>query len=273
MRSLCRSLLTFATPLAFTRAVFLSAAHSPSTPSCAAPIMSASSVPFLSASAAAALDVELMTQPGFSLDQLMELAGLSVAAAIEKHFPLETHPRVLVVCGPGNNGGDGLVAARHLHHFGRAVTVVLPKRNTKVPLFTNLVTQLGQLAVPILDALPEHSTLPQLHDVIVDAVFGFSFAGDVRPPFDSILAALRDTSVPVASVDVPSGWDVDQGDVSRAGLRPAVLVSLTAPKGCSAGFEGAHYLGGRFVPPGIVAKYGLHGLPPYPGAEQVVRLR
>ena len=55
---------------------------------------------------------------GFSVDQLMELAGLSVASAASTEYPPSTHPRVLVMAGPGNNGGDGLVAARHLHHFG-----------------------------------------------------------------------------------------------------------------------------------------------------------
>ena len=64
------------------------------------------------------LDVQLMTSPGFSVDALMELAGLSVASAVLKVFPPSSHPRILVVCGPGNNGGDGLVAARHLFHFG-----------------------------------------------------------------------------------------------------------------------------------------------------------
>jgi len=153
------------------------------------------------------------------------------------------------------------------------VTVVLPKRNTKVPIFSNLVVQLGALGVPVLEQLPEGSELPARFDVILDAIFGFSFAGDARPPFDAILAALRDSTVPVASVDVPSGWDVDKGDVRGVGVRPAVLVSLTAPKGCAAGFGGAHYLGGRFVPPGIADKYSLRSLPAYPGAEQVVRLK
>ena len=64
------------------------------------------------------LDEELMGPLGFSVDQLMELAGLSVASAASTEYPPSTHPRVLVVAGPGNNGGDGLVAARHLHHFG-----------------------------------------------------------------------------------------------------------------------------------------------------------
>ncbi len=64
------------------------------------------------------LDEQLMQSPGFSVDQLMELAGLSVAEAVWRARPPSKWKRVLVVCGPGNNGGDGLVAARHLFHFG-----------------------------------------------------------------------------------------------------------------------------------------------------------
>ncbi len=66
---------------------------------------------------------------GFSVDQLMELAGLSVAQALAAEYPPEREGgaggrrRVLVLAGPGNNGGDGLVAARHLHHWGYDVKV------------------------------------------------------------------------------------------------------------------------------------------------------
>ena len=55
---------------------------------------------------------------GFSVDQLMELAGLSVACAVAHEYPKAKNGHVLIISGPGNNGGDGLVAARHLHHFG-----------------------------------------------------------------------------------------------------------------------------------------------------------
>ena len=72
---------------------------------------------------AVALDEELMGPLGFSVDQLMELAGLSVACAINCEFAPRAFPRVLVIAGPGNNGGDGLVAARHLTHFGHTVQV------------------------------------------------------------------------------------------------------------------------------------------------------
>ena len=59
---------------------------------------------------------------GFSIDQLMELAGLSCAEALARAYPLDAgNENVLIVAGPGNNGGDGLVAARHLTHFGYEV--------------------------------------------------------------------------------------------------------------------------------------------------------
>ena len=226
---------------------------------------------YLSQADSAALDAELMSpEHGFSLDQLMELAGLSVACAVAELSP---PCRVLVLAGPGNNGGDGLVAARHLHHFGFSCSVCLPREVDK-PLFVGLKRQLVQLSVPFL-SVDEVLSLP-LHgrfDVILDALFGFSFSGSPRPPFDALLAALASQRpLPLlVSVDLPSGWSVEEGDVDGKGIRPDALVSLTAPKKGVRGFEGTHFLGGRFVPPAIRERYHLH-LPAYPGAAQCVRL-
>lgn len=88
----------------------------------------------LSAKNAAALDQDLMSTGGFSIDQLMELAGLSVSQAVYRLQPLDKGRRILVACGPGNNGGDGLVAARHLWHYGYQPTVYYPKQ-TKGDLY------------------------------------------------------------------------------------------------------------------------------------------
>lgn len=224
----------------------------------------------LSQQEATELDEDLMTTPGFSIDQLMELAGLSVAAAVQKQYPPFSHPRVLCVCGPGNNGGDGLVAARHLAQFGYRPAVLYPKRPSR-PLFVNLATQMEMMAIPLLDAMPEQ--LDQEYDLVLDAVFGFSFAGAVRPPFDTVLDAMRRSRLPLCSVDIPSGWHVELGPEGAAGeaLMPETLISLTAPKLASAHFAGYHYLGGRFVPPPIFEKYGFEQ-PIFPGAEQVVLL-
>lgn len=73
---------------------------------------------YLSQEEAQNIDLELFNEYSFSVDQLMELAGLSVAVALTKAYPRgQDHPNVLICSGPGNNGGDGLVAARHLKLF------------------------------------------------------------------------------------------------------------------------------------------------------------
>lgn len=70
----------------------------------------------------------------FSIDQLMELAGLACAQAVYACYPVDSFPNVLIAAGPGNQGGDGLVAARHLTHFGYSVNVWYPKQG-KTELF------------------------------------------------------------------------------------------------------------------------------------------
>ena len=78
---------------------------------------------------AAQIDEQLMGTYQIGLEQLMEVAGLAVAQAVPLAFPSSIH-RIVVVCGPGNNGGDGLVAARYLHGFGFQVSVVYPKHSS-----------------------------------------------------------------------------------------------------------------------------------------------
>jgi len=85
-------------------------------------------IKYLSRSLAQQLDVDLMSPiHGFSIDQLMELAGLSVAECVTTLYAFPRYPNVCIVVGPGNNGGDGLVTARHLAHAGYNVRVWMPK--------------------------------------------------------------------------------------------------------------------------------------------------
>eukprot|EP00762_Andalucia_godoyi_P002036 ANDGO_02465.mRNA.1 NAD(P)H-hydrate epimerase len=226
---------------------------------------------YLSSTAARLLDEELMSpQVGFSLHQLMELAGLSCASAITDAFP--TASRFLVVCGPGNNGGDGLVCARHLSLFSRSATVLYPKRTDRDP-FIGLVKQMDHFGIPFIETMPGHEQMNEQYDVVVDAIFGFSFKGDIRPPFADILREMCKLKIPVASIDVPSGWHVDDGPSHLASdlqLRPTMLISLTAPKECARHFSGLHYVGGRFVSRALRQQLGIDF--PYKGPNQYVKL-
>lgn len=242
--------------------------------------MEEGSISYINQRDAAEIDELLMGPLGFSVDQLMELAGLSVAASIAEVYKSSEYNRILVLCGPGNNGGDGLVAARHLHHFGYKLFVCYPKRTPKA-LYTGLVTQLESLSIPFLPVEDLPQNLTDDFDLVVDAMFGFSFHGKPRPPFDDLIQRLVSLSIAdnsskrrtaVVSVDIPSGWHVEEGDTDGSGFKPEMLVSLTAPKLCAKKFVGPHhFLGGRFVPPSIVEKYGLQ-LPPYPGTSMCVRI-
>ncbi|CAL3973041.1 unnamed protein product, partial [Diplocarpon coronariae] len=197
----------------------------------------------LSATNAAALDRDLMSIGGFSIDQLMELAGLSVSQAVFRVHPPSRGPRVLVACSPGNNGGDGLVAARHLWHYGYKPTVYYPKQSSN-DLSQRLSTQLKNLNVPFTIDFP--AALEQT-DHVIDAIFGFSFSGEVREPFPAVIQALQETAVPVTAVDAPSSWSIEGGPPQSgpgSSFHPAVLVSLTAPKPLVNFFRGRHFVGG-----------------------------
>ncbi|KAK2074987.1 hypothetical protein P8C59_009152 [Phyllachora maydis] len=224
----------------------------------------------LSAQSAAALDKELMSTGAFSLDQLMELAGLSVSQVVYRVHPREKGSRILVACGPGNNGGDGLVAARHLRQYGYQPTIFYPKRG-KNELYQRLVKQLEDLEVPFTDDFPS-----ALHnsDHIVDAIFGFSFSGEVREPFSAVIKAMEETQLPVTAIDAPSSWSIEEGPPKSgvgSNFSPAVLVSLTAPKPLVNYFKGRHFIGGRFVTPSMAKKYDVE-LPAYEGIDQCVEV-
>jgi NAD(P)H-hydrate epimerase len=157
----------------------------------------------------------------FSLDQLMEIAGLSCFLAIQKEWKPS---RCLVLVGPGNNGGDALVCSRYLKHFGFDPRIWYPKRNP-ASLFVGLVSQLEELQVPFID----HVTANDLKtEFIIDGIFGFGFHGDIRSPFDKILTLLKECDQ-IVSIDVPSGWEVDN-EVNLHGILPKMLISLTGPK-------------------------------------------
>ncbi|KAL6718702.1 hypothetical protein ACLMJK_002936 [Lecanora helva] len=202
----------------------------------------------INAANAGALDKDLMSVGAFSLDQLMELAGLSVSQA----------------------GGDGLVAARHLFHYGYEPTIFFPKK-TGNEIYERLATQSKNLDIPFTDNF--QTSLDSSHHV-VDAIFGFSFSGEVRDPFRDVITALENTKVPVLSVDAPSSWSIEDGPPSSgpgAKFHPASLISLTAPKPLVKHFKGTHFVGGRFLPLSVAKKYDLD-YPEYQGVDQILEI-
>lgn len=224
--------------------------------------------------AAADLDGDLMSESGgFTIDQLMELAGLSVSQAVYKVHPPSAGKKILLACGPGNNGGDGLVAARHLYFYGYTPIVYYPKPTSK-PIFDGLQKQLHNLHIKFENDRP-FAELASEADFIVDALFGFSFKPPVREPFDEAIKVLERGDKPVLAVDTPSSWDVEGGPQDEglgSKFMPDYLISLTAAKPSVKHYKGKrHFIGGRFLGEDVAKKYGLD-IPEYQGVEQIVEV-
>uniref|UniRef100_A0A8D8F5D0 NAD(P)H-hydrate epimerase n=1 Tax=Culex pipiens TaxID=7175 RepID=A0A8D8F5D0_CULPI len=244
------------------------------TPSVAVQVRSLSTIrmKYLNQQEAINVDEELFNEYKFSVDQLMELAGLSCAHAINDCYGATVEKRkVLVCCGPGNNGGDGLVAARHLVLMNYEPHVYYPKQTEKV-LFVNLQHQCESMGIAVRQECPTLEAVNREFGLVVDALFGFSFKPPVREAFAPIMGVLEKTTVPIVSIDIPSGWHVEEGPQNETSIKPSCLISLTAPKMCAKHLANAkHYLGGRFVPPKLQEKYAMD-LPTYSGNDLFVKL-
>jgi ADP-dependent NAD(P)H-hydrate dehydratase / NAD(P)H-hydrate epimerase len=173
-------------------------------------------------------------QVGIPSATLMENAGAAVARFVLREFP--GHNRVTVLCGKGNNGGDGFVAAHLLAEAGRTVTVLLLGDPAEIQgdakvMFERLpITPVVAKNEAALDAEPVRSSLKN-SDLFLDAVVGTGF----QPPLRGLAAAfsqrINSLETPVVSVDLPSGWDADSREPDSPGaFRADAVVTFTAPK-------------------------------------------
>ena len=194
---------------------------------------------------------------GLSTDTLMEQAGLAVAQAIRQRLGGVAGVPILVLCGPGNNGADGLVAARHLRRWGAEVAAYLvagmpanPKPDNKLAAKLEAA---GRYAVTILSPetdpdLGQLEALLRRSRLILDAVLG---TGNSRPMAGSVkeimqrVSAVREQAHPplMVALDLPTGINPDSGAVDAAGLAADLTLALALPKLGLLTFPGAAYTG------------------------------
>lgn len=154
---------------------------------------------------ASAMDRWLVDDRGFTIDELMATAGRRVAAtalALCRQHGLE---RVVLLVGPGNNGGDASVAGRHVRDAGLDVTEVRP---------------LDGEALPQLDA----------RTLVVDGLFGVGLSRPIEGDAAAAVDAVNASYAKVLSVDVPSGLDATSGEILGTAVRPDCVVTFVGPK-------------------------------------------
>jgi ADP-dependent NAD(P)H-hydrate dehydratase / NAD(P)H-hydrate epimerase len=191
-------------------------------------------IPLPDAPAMHALDRWAIEQRGVPSLDLMERAGAGVTRAVERLAPAG---RVAVLCGKGNNGGDGLVVARLLRDAGREVSVhsVASAAELSGDARTNLDRLPGPPPVQIAaGGTPGGGeTLTQALapvQVVVDALLGTGFAGEPHGTVAEAIAVLAGLHTPIVSVDVPSGVDASTGEVAAAAVSARVTVTFQHAK-------------------------------------------
>jgi NAD(P)H-hydrate epimerase len=191
--------------------------------------------PYLTGAQTRAFDHRAITEFGIPSLVLMENAGRGTVDVLQA---LGVRGPVVVCCGKGNNGGDGMVVARHLANRHIQATVLLCARTDELSPDAAVQWHVaGKLALParVWDG-DEQQLLAAFGaaEWVVDALFGTGLAGPLRPPFDRIAALINASGRHILAVDIPSGLDADTGRPIGATVRAEHTVTFVAPK---AGFR------------------------------------
>jgi len=182
------------------------------------------------------LDRRAIEEIGIPGIVLMENAGRGCAEAIRRHYGPGWRKPAVVLAGSGNNGGDGMVIARHFHQWGLPVKVYLLSQREKIrgDALTNLNICLNA-GIPV-DATPDWETfrsrkaeMDSAH-VLVDCILGTGLSTEVRGFYRQVVELLNQRSIPLVAVDTPSGVDASTGRILGAAVRADLTLTLALPK-------------------------------------------
>ncbi|GAB4482261.1 MAG: NAD(P)H-hydrate dehydratase [Thermodesulfovibrionales bacterium] len=181
---------------------------------------------------------------GIPASVLMERAGVAVAHRVMVEY---AGRRALVLCGGGNNGGDGLVAARALHAWGQLVRVlVMAQKDRMSPDCLAQERIARKLGVPV--EFTKRVDPRDLHgSVVVDALLGTGLNKPVTGPMAAAIRTINGSDAPVVSIDMPSGISADTGQIMREAIRSDCTVTFGLPKPGLYLHPGAGHAGRIFV--------------------------
>lgn len=185
------------------------------------------------------------------LIQMMENAGTRLAElAIQRFAPRS----VLILAGPGGNGGGGLVTARHLSNRGVQVRVTLSQPGQQMkPVPAHQLDILSRMHLPVSD-------VPVPADLVIDALLGYSLRGHPRGRIGELIEWANQMDVPVLALDIPSGLDATSGHAAVPTIQADATLTLALPKVgllTAPTYVGRLYLADISVPPSVYERLGI----------------
>ena len=196
-----------------------------------------------------AMDQRAIEDFGIPETLLMENAGLAAYRVLQDRFPVAGR-RILVLCGSGNNGGDGLVVARKIFSDGGRPQVLLLGDATRyrgaAAVNWEIIQRLGIDTTPY--STPEAlDDLINTCDLVVDAILGTGLSKPVRGHYADVIESVNASHLPVVSLDIPSGIHGDTGQIMGAAIRADLTVTFGLPKVGNLLYPGYQYGGKLFT--------------------------
>ena len=218
---------------------------------------------YLTAEEMAEADRDAIDGYGIDVLALMENAGLAVAVLAKKMLGGDVAGRsVCCLVGKGNNGGDGLVAARRLSNWGAAVRVILAGERSglrDVPARQAEVVE--KMGIPIQESLADFDGA----HLVIDALLGYGSKGNPREPVAGLIKKANASGLPLLAVDIPSGLDATTGEAGDPCIAATATVTFGFPKAGflkpeSRGLIGELYLADISMPSEIYSSYSMRGI-------------
>jgi NAD(P)H-hydrate epimerase len=163
---------------------------------------------------------------------MMENAGHGLADFAAHKFKNLKNKKVVAVCGTGNNGGDGFVAARHLAGYGAKITIILlgspsDLRSEEARLNWGIIEKMDSIEIIFGKELTDETkSRIAKANIILDGIFGTGIKGEVREPHASTIDAINRSKAFVLAIDVPSGFDPNTGQIHEKCVRADATVTF-----------------------------------------------
>ena len=233
-----------------------------------------SNLPLLTKDQMVEVDRLMIEEWHISLTQMMENAGCSLAEMTKRFLGGSVKSKhVVVLSGTGNNGGGGMVAARHLHNWGANVELAIIGSMEKLK---DIPTQQMNIAQKMGLVTPD----PDLEsaDLIIDAMIGYGLTGAPRPPVVDWITLANASHQPIIALDNPTGLNITTGIPAENCIKAAITLTLALPKLGLFKLEAKLFVGELFladisVPPELYAEpsLGLKVVSPF-GTDTIVKL-
>jgi len=228
------------------------------------------------------VDRLMVDEIGISILMMMENASRNIAILSRKMLGGSVRDKhIVILCGKGNNGGDGLGAARHLINFGGKVTCIISEH--KENLGENARIQLNVLKnidATIIEFSDGETQLIQEKinnsDLVIDALLGYNLKGTPKSPYFNLINLANNSSKPILAIDMPSGLDGNTGQPHAPTIKARATITLALPKvglltEKAREHVGELYVADLSVPSNVYRKLGI-SVPNVFEYEEVVKL-